>query len=238
MKGRLYGIGIGPGDPELITLKAVKAIKEVKIICVPKSEGKDGSIALSIAGRYIDPEKQEIIELSFPMHKDKERSAQIKVWQNVSDLIAQKLKSGYDVAFLTLGDPLFYSTFSYLIPFILDAAPELEIQVIPGVSSINAASAALLLPLAEGDDRIAIIPATYGDKDIREALGCFDTVVLMKVNRVMDRILKVLEETQLKDRAVFISRAGWEEEEIIKDLNSLKDRKLDYFSMVIVKKNL
>lgn len=236
MKGKLYGIGIGPGDPELITLKAINIIKEVKVICVPKSGGKDESIALTIAGRYIDPERQKIVELSFPMHK--ERSIQIKAWQNAADTIIQRLREGDDVAFLTLGDPLFYSTFSYLIPFVADLMPDVEIKVIPGVSSINAASSSLLLPLAEADERVAIIPATYKEKEIRGTLEEFDTVVLMKVNRVIDKILDILDDLGLKENAIFVSRAGWEKEEIVRDLDNLKGKKLDYFSMVIVKKNM
>lgn len=231
---KLYGIGVGPGDPELITIKAVKAIKEVKTICVPKSEGKDDSIALSIARQYVDDRRQEIVEFSFPMHKD--RDTQVKAWQMAADAIIKRIREGKDVAFLTLGDPLFYSTFSYLIPLVADAIPDIKVRVIPGVSSVNAASATLLLPLAEADERIAIIPATYGDKEIIKALEDFDTVVLMKVNRVMEKVLNILAEMDLKDRALFVSRAGWEGEEIVRDLDSLKGKKLDYFSMVIVKK--
>ncbi|MBI3398954.1 MAG: precorrin-2 C(20)-methyltransferase [Deltaproteobacteria bacterium] len=231
--GILYGVGIGPGDPELLTLKALRILKQTDIIAVPKSKEEAGSRALSIVEKVVDLKDKEIVELILPMTKDREILA--KARKEVTILLSERLKQGKDVACITLGDPLWYSTFSYLIPFIIDAIPGVKVQIIPGVSSINAAAGVALLPLAEADEKLAVIPATYGQEDLKEIVKRFDTVVLMKVSSVIEKVLTVLEELALKDKAVFVSRAGWPEERVIKDLNSLKSQNLDYFSMVIVK---
>ncbi|HBR17301.1 MAG: precorrin-2 C(20)-methyltransferase [Deltaproteobacteria bacterium RIFCSPLOWO2_12_FULL_43_16] len=234
VSGILYGVGIGPGDPELLTLKAVAILKKADVIAVPKSKEEADSRALSIVEKMVDCKGKEILELILPMTKEKEILA--KARKEVAALISEKLKQGKVVACITLGDPLFYSTFSYLIPLVMNALPEVTVKIIPGVSSINAASSAALLPLAEADEKIAVIPSTYEQEGLKEIIRGFDTVVLMKVNRVMDKVLTVLEELALKGKATFVSRAGWPEEMVIRDLDSLKGKELDYFSMVIVKK--
>ncbi|MEK7842026.1 MAG: SAM-dependent methyltransferase, partial [Deltaproteobacteria bacterium] len=104
------------------------------------------------------------------------------------------------------------------------------------VSSINAAAGSALLPIAEADEMVAVIPAAYADGRLRDVLQAFDTIILMKVNKTIDRALNILDELGLKDRAVFVERAGWPEERIVRDLNSLKGKTSDYFSLVIVKK--
>lgn len=232
--GILYGVGVGPGDPELLTLKAIKVLEEVRVIAVPKSkEGGEGR-ALAIVERLIEMRGKEVLELVFPMTKDKGILAKSR--RDAVLLLSERLKMGRDVAFITLGDPLFYSTFSYLMPLVAELLPGVNIRVIPGITSINTASSRLLLPLAEADERVAIIPATYTGGEIKRVLKGFDTVILMKVNRVMDKVLGILDELDLKGKAIFISRAGWPEEVIIRDTGSLRGKGLDYLSMVVVKK--
>ncbi len=232
--GKLYGIGVGPGDPELLTLKAVRVLGEADVVAIPKSKEESDSIALSIVKGAVDLSKKETLELMFPMTKDKEVLRKSR--EEAAAAICERLKTGKDVACITLGDPMFYSTFSYLIPLIKGKFPEVEIEIVPGISSVMASAALTVTPLTEADERIAVIPATYESDKIRHILETFDTVVLMKVNRVFDKVLGLIEELGLKEKAVFIERCGGENQRVVHNLDSLKSEKLDYLSMVIVKK--
>ncbi|MBI3755366.1 MAG: precorrin-2 C(20)-methyltransferase [Deltaproteobacteria bacterium] len=232
--GMLYGVGVGPGDPELLTLKAVRALKAADVIAIPKSKEESDSIALSIVKRSVDLSNKETVELMFPMTKDKE--VLIKARKEAAVILAHKLKQGKDVACITLGDPLFYSTFSYLIPLVREKLPQAEIKIIPGVSSVMASAAAAVMPLTEADEKLAVIPATYETEKLRDVLRDFDTIVLMKVNKVFDKVLELLSELGLKDRAVFIERCGGENQRVVRNLEILRGERLDYLSMVIVKK--
>jgi precorrin-2/cobalt-factor-2 C20-methyltransferase len=232
--GKLYGIGIGPGDPELLTLKAVRVLKEADVLAIPKSKEESDSIALSIVKGAVDLSNKEAMELMFPMTKDREVLRKARV--EAASALCERLKAGKSVACITLGDPMFYSTFSYLIPLVKEKLPEAEIEIVPGISSVMASAAVTVTPLTEADERLAVIPATYESDKIRHILETFDTVVLMKVNRVFEKILALLEEMGLKENAVFIERCGGENQRVVSNLDSLKGEKLDYLSMVIVKR--
>lgn len=234
-KGVFYGVGVGPGDPELITMKAVNVIKAVSCVAVPRSSDKGSSRALEIIKGIVDLDGKAILELPFPMTKDK--SALEASRREAASLVAEKLSCGQDVAFITLGDPLFFSTFSYLVPFIKELLPDAGVECVPGVTSFCAAASRLSVPLAETDERVIIVPAAYELDKVKEALASADTIVLMKVNRAMDGIIDLLSDAGLLDKAFFVSRAGWPEEEITTELASMKGTKPDYFSMIIVRKN-
>jgi precorrin-2/cobalt-factor-2 C20-methyltransferase len=242
MKGTLHVIGVGPGDPELMTLKALKALETIKIICVPKGREEGSSLALSIVKKAVSLDDKEIIETHFPMKKTKTGEDILdsykeldKKWDEAVSIILDKLDEGMDVAFLTLGDPMFYSTFFYLYERILKLSPGMKIIFIPGVSSINASAAAAGISLGLADEKIAILPATYVE-DIKTALQGFDTVVLMKVHRVFDKVFSTLKEMDLLDKAICITRIGMGDEKIFTDLKTLKAEDIDYFSTIIVKK--
>ncbi|MBI5665551.1 MAG: precorrin-2 C(20)-methyltransferase [Nitrospirae bacterium] len=248
MTGRLSVIGIGPGDPELLTLKAVRIIKESPVLCVPKGREEGSSLALSIVERAVSLEGKEIIEAHFPMKKTMGQGSRGKgqgldnpdlnlddKWHQISETILSRLRKGNDIAFLTLGDPTIYSTFFYLYDKLIELQPDLSIQIIPGVSSINASAARANISLGLGNERIAILPANYLD-NLKATLEMFDTVVLMKVNKVLDEITKLLREMGLIGRAVCVSRAGMEDEIIYRDITKIKQEGLNYFSMVIVRK--
>ena len=232
--GKLYGIGVGPGDPELLTLKAARVLRETDVIAVPKSKEESDSIALSIVKGTVDLSNKETLELMFPMTKDKKVLTRAR--EEAAAAIYERLLAGSDVACITLGDPMFYSTFSYLIPLLRERVPGVEIEIVPGISSVMASAALTVTPLTEADERIAVIPATYESDKIRHILETFDTVVLMKVNRVFDKVLGLLEELGLKGNAAFVERCGGANQRVVRDLDSLKDEKLNYLSMVIVKK--
>ena len=238
MAGKLYVIGVGPGDPELLTLKAVRILKDIPCICVPKGREEGSSLALSIVEKAVNINTKEVIEAYFPMRKTRagEHDCELDTkWQETIETVYSRLNKGIDTAFITIGDPTIYSTFFYLYDKLLELNPELNIEIIPGVSSINAAAARANLSLGLADEKIAILPATYMD-NIKEVLEGFDTVVLMKVHRVFDNVLKILNEMDLTDSAIYISRAGMDGERVFRNIRDIKKGDLNYFSVVIIKK--
>jgi len=246
MPGTLNVIGVGPGDPELLTLKAVRIIKGSPVLCVPKGREEGSSLALSIVEKAVDLKGKEIIEAHFPMQKTRRRGSGVRgqfsqenglddKWNEIAETILGKLRKGADVSFLTLGDPAIYSTFFYLYDRLLELQPDLNIRIIPGVSSVNAAAASAGISLGLGNDRIAILPANYID-DLKPALESFDTVVLMKVNKVLNEVVAVLSGMNLIENAVCISNAGMDNEKIFRNIKEAGEEDLNYFSTVIVKK--
>lgn len=233
--GTFYGVGVGPGDPELMTLKAVNVLKSSAVIAVPRSSDRGSSRALDIIRGVVGLDGKEVLELSFPMTKDK--AALTESRRLSASLVAERLKDGKDVAFITLGDPMVFSTFSYLVPFVRDLSEGSAIKSVPGVTSFSAAASVLGLPLAETDERIIVVPAAYELDSVRLSLAAAETIVLMKVNKAIDAITEILTEAGLIDKAFFVSRAGWPEEQVVTDLRSLKGTKPDYFSMIIIRKN-
>lgn len=254
MTGTLYVIGVGPGDPELLTLKAVRILKTVPCICVPKGKEEGSSLALSIVKKAIDLDDKEIIEAYFPMRKTKRQSAEHRAestekndpgsgpsgldmkWNETVKMVSGILNKGTDMAFITIGDPTIYSTFFYLHDRLIDLNPELRIEFVPGISSITASAARAGIPLGLADERVAVLPATYSTDDLKDVLERFNTVVLMKVHKVFDKVLALLDEMHLTMKATYISRAGMEDEQVIEDIQSLRGKELNYFSTVIVKK--
>ncbi|HEX9873230.1 MAG TPA: precorrin-2 C(20)-methyltransferase [Deferrimonas sp.] len=234
MSSRLYAIGVGPGDPELLTLKAVRILSSVPVICAPTGTAEAASYALSIVEPHIDRSRQQVLSQVFPMRRDQEGLDPF--WQEAALEVAGHIRSGRDVAFITIGDPFLYSTFLYLYRIFREKYPEIPIEVVPGISSINAAAAASGVPLGISADRIAILPATYEEQELRTTLEAFDTVILMKVHRVFDRVFGLLQELGLEKKGVFIRRVGSAEEEVVFDLASLVGQKLDYLSLLIVRK--
>ena len=231
---KIYAVGVGPGDPELITRKAERILREAQVICTPTGQADAASYALSIVAGIIDPAKQEIITQLFPMSKDE--SLLQEFWEKSANEVLEKIDCGLDVAFITIGDPLLYSTFLYLYRILRAKRPDVPIEIIPGISSINAAAAAAGIPLGMAGGRIAILPATYADEELRQTLHDFDTIVLMKVSRVFDRVYTILQELGLEKSGAFIRRVGSEQEEVVFDLATLVGKKLDYLSMLIIRK--
>ncbi len=235
--GKLYGVGAGPGAPDLLTRRAERVLQACPVICLPASaSGK--SYAGSIIENLIDHSCQEVLLMQFPMQRDQMQARPAR--ECAADQVLERLSAGYDVAFVTEGDPLLYSTFGYVLEAVKRHDPTIPIEVVPGVSSITAAAAAAALPLAAWDERIAIIPAAYaltrtGPGDLRTLFQLFDTVVLLKVNTVFAALLYLLEELDLAQHAVFVRRCSTDLEEVVFDLARLRNQSLDYFSLVIVR---
>jgi precorrin-2/cobalt-factor-2 C20-methyltransferase len=238
MTGTLYVIGVGPGDPELLTFKAARLLREVPCICVPKGREEGSSLALSIVKRALNLDGKEIVEAHFPMRKTKNSldGAELDVkWDETVRTVSDRLNKGIDMAFITIGDPTIYSTFFYLHDRLIESNPDFDIEIVPGVSSINASAARAKISLGLADEKIAVLPATYVE-NLREIFENFDTVVLMKVHRVFGKVIGILDEMHLTANAVYISRAGMEDEKIFRDIRALKEEDMNYFSMVIVRR--
>jgi precorrin-2/cobalt-factor-2 C20-methyltransferase len=231
--GTLTAIGLGPGDPELITLKGLRLLREARIVFAPvRSEGAR-SYALELAWPHLDLARQEVASLLYPMTLDQPPDE--GQWRFNARRIATRLADGSAGAFLTEGDPLLYSTFIPTLLALRDEFPGLPIQVVPGVSSVTAAAALAQVPLARLDERLAVIPATAPDAALREALGSFETVVLLKVAARFERILDLLDSLGRLDGALLVERVGTPRERVVRDLRALRGRRPDYFSLVIVR---
>jgi precorrin-2/cobalt-factor-2 C20-methyltransferase len=231
---KIYAVGVGPGDPELLTRKAERILRQVSVICAPSANPTDSSYALSIVEEFIDRSRQEVIVQTFPMKKEQEGLEPF--WEDAAREAAELVRQGKDVAFITIGDPFLYSTFLYIYRILRGKYPDVSIEAVPGITSINAAAIAAGVPLAAASERIAIIPAAFEDQGLRRVLVDFDTIVLMKVNRIFDQVYALLQELGLEKKGVFIRRVGSAEQEVVFDLGSLIGKKLDYLSLLIVKK--
>ncbi|MBM4348508.1 MAG: precorrin-2 C(20)-methyltransferase [Deltaproteobacteria bacterium] len=231
--GRLYGIGIGPGDPKLLTLKAKEIIDQADIIFCPKGDEYGTSWARSII-ETTTPAPKEFVDLTFPMTRDKKVLR--TYWQKAARRIAKEIAKGKQAAFITLGDPFIYSTYIYLLRTLRQDFPDIEVETIPGISAFNAAAARAQVPLVQGDERLAILPITNDLRGLREAFEKFDTVILMKVGSKLDKVMVLLAELDLLKHSVLVSRLGQPGERMIHDLSSLNNAEREgYLSVIIVK---
>ncbi len=231
--GRLFGVGVGPGDPELLTLKALRVVQAAPVIFVPQSETQTDSYALGIIRELLDFEKQEIVRLVFPTG-DPGKAA--SVWRDAAHTAVKRLQTGQDVAFITEGDPMLFSTFSYVLEAATAGNPGIAVEIIPGVSSITAGAATGRIPLAAPGQRLAVLPAVYGVDDLSEAAANYDTIVLMKVNRALMKSLAHLESIGLAGNAIYVRRASTPTERVVDDLGRLSEEDMDYFSLLIIRK--
>lgn len=240
MLGKLVGVGVGPGDPGLVTVKACEVLRVVGVICAPKARHERPSIALNAVKPFLEMRRNhpKILELVFPMIKDRRELE--KAWKINAEAIMTELKAGQDVAFITLGDPLFYSTFIYVYRVIAKAYPELRVEVVPGVTSITACAAASKMPIAEADDAVAVVPADLSPARIYEIAKNVDTIIFVKgIDNPAEMVESLLKGGFTRDSPlVFVKKCGGEVEEIktgiLKELQSWRVE--DYFSTIIVKK--
>ena len=229
----IYAVGVGPGDPELLTRKAERVLRSVGVILAPVSNPSEASVALGTIREFIDEDRQEIIVHQFPMTSD--RSRLIPAWQEAASLIAAHANAGRSVAFITIGDPLFYSTFIYLLRILREQWPQLPIEIVPGISSINAAAAEAALPLVEADEKMVVIPATAGIEQIKSALETCETVVLLKVKPLFAQIIELLSATGREQRTLFVERVGSPRQKVLTDFAQIAAHVPDYLSLMIIK---
>ena len=224
-KGKAYGVGVGPGDPELMTYKAVRLIRENEIIAVPGKDAKE-SVAYKIAVQAA-PELAEktLVPVYMPMVKDRELIE--KEHRKGAELLEEYLSKGQNVVYLTLGDPTIYCTFSYL-QHILEA-DGYEVELVSGISSFCAAAARLGIPLTEWDEALHVVPAVHKTEDKLDQPG---TYVLMKSASHMGEIKELLRKSGRK--AVAVENCGMEDEKIYRDTEEIPDD-AGYFSLIIAK---
>ena len=232
--GCLFGVGVGPGDPELITVKAYRILKEAPVIAYPKKRAGSKSYALEIVELYVDAEEKSMLGLVFPMTKDPAELA--AKWQQTTDRVWEVLVQGQDVAFVTEGDPMLYSTFIHLARLLKEQHPDVEIQSIPGISSVNAAASRLKQPLADGDESVAIVPARDDPEAMRQVLMSHDCVVFIKVAKVLDRMLDVLAELNLTQSAMVATKLTAGDEQIWRNVEDLRGSELNYLTLMVVRK--
>ncbi len=241
MAGRFIGIGVGPGDPELITLKAVKALQAADIICIPKSHANKPSLAFTMVKNILDQRKQpaEILELIFPMTKDELGNKAL--WTKNAGIIAEKVASGKVIAFITLGDPMFYSTFIYLYQSLKEEYPKLHLEIIPGVTSLTACAASAKIPLAEKEEVVSVIPSDFDTKLIEETAKHADNLVFIKCAYRLKELIPIVERSGFKENSTIalVRRCTMPEEEVlVGKLSDVQNWNIceDYFSVAIIKK--
>lgn len=218
-KGKLIGIGVGPGDTELLTLKAAKVLKSVPVVFSPKSSKEKESIALSIVKPILEERKDYkrlmLVEPIFPMIEDKDELE--KIWTSASEMIAQYLDSGRDVAFITLGDTSVFSTYSYVQKKLID---RYEIETIPGITSFTACAAAKNRALVEQNQILTIVPKI--DDRLEQVLEYSDSIVLMKASRNRAELENKIEEKDRNKEIYSVQNCTRENEKIIEGFSDEK----------------
>ncbi len=231
--GTLYGIGVGPGDPDLITLKAVKILQRVSCVFAAASSRNSHSLA----ERTISPHLREdtpVVRLNFPMTRD--RTKLTEAWEKNARSIMKVLETGEDAALITLGDPMTYSTFGYIMRTMTSQTPLVPIRIIPGITSFQAASAATGWVLAEGEESFAVVSGALGPDRLREVLEHTDTVVILKVYRQYRKIMEALKELDMTGRSVLVSQCGLSDEKIVWEPMENMNGTPPYLSLMLVRK--
>jgi precorrin-2/cobalt-factor-2 C20-methyltransferase len=237
---KLFCVGCGPGDPELLTVRAMNLIKSAEVIFAPTAREGKPSIALSVVEKYIDS-SIKTISLVFPMIKDKELLKDY--WKRNADEIANAVRLGKKVVYLTVGDPALYSTWIYIHRELKRNHEDIEIEIVPGVASMFAIAARAKLSLAEGEETVAVVPACYDMERVRRTANACDTVIFLKDGRYFDNVIKMLGDAGFHDDAtIAIAQDVSDDGEILdmKKLSELSGKKgptEKYFSIMVAKKN-
>jgi precorrin-2/cobalt-factor-2 C20-methyltransferase len=236
---KLFCVGCGPGDPELLTVKAVNLIKNAEIIFAPTAREGKPSIALSVVERYVD-KFAKIVDLIFPMIKD--RQSLIDYWKRNADEIADAVRAEKRVIYLTVGDPALYSTWIYVHRELQKNHHDIEIDIVPGIASMFAFAAQAKMSLAEGDETLAIVPACYSLDRVKQMANSCDTIIFLKDGRYFDSVIEMLADVGFEDDSMIaiaqdVSITG----EIMKmsklsDLRGRKGMTEKYFSIMVAKK--
>ena len=232
--GSFYGVGVGPGDPELLTIKAQKTLQKVAVISFTQLDDGKESYALSVVRGVLEAAEPEFLAITIP--SDDETPVSPQTWTDAAAEIAGHLSQGKDVAFITEGDPMLYSEFFQVLGSVKSVVPDLEFEVIPGVSSVMAAAASSGMPLVTHGQRLTILPKVYGIDDLREAITNSDTTVLMEVDRDLLQALANLEKLGLTGKATYVRQASTSRENVVEDISKLEAEDLDYFSLLIIRR--
>ena len=237
---KLFCVGCGPGDPELLTIRALNLIKEADVIFVPTSKSDKPSIALSIVAKYIN-KTTKIINLVFPMIKDKDSLKDY--WEKNTSEISQMVRTGKKTVYLTVGDPSLYSTWIYIHRELKKNHKDIQIEIIPGITSIFAFAAESKISLVEGNEHLSIVPACYDLNKVKNTVKSSDTIVFLKDGRYFDNVIEMLpdagfgEESQIAIAQDVSTKENILEIKHLKDLKGKKQPSQKYFSIMVVKRN-
>lgn len=225
MSGTLFLVGVGPGDPELLTLKAARVIAAADVVAHPET-GEGAALALSIAALHVAPRATRL-PVAIPMSTD--RAPAQAAYDAAAETIAAHLAGGRSVAWLCEGDPLFYGSAMYLLGRLAGRAP---VEIVPGVTSLTAAAAAIARPLAARNETLKILPAPLPDEILRAELQGAPAVALIKIGRHFDRIRALLEETGHAESAVVVEHATAPNQRITR-LAAFAHGERPYFSIIL-----
>jgi len=226
MSARLYGLGVGPGDPELITLKALRLLQAVPVLAYPAPE-KGDSLAREIVANHL-PGGQTEIAIRMPMVASRFPAQEIYDWAEGE--LGRHLEAGRDVAVLCEGDPFFYGSFMYLFGRLAERFP---VEVVPGVSSLTACAASLGAPLAARNDVLIVIPAPLPEAELTERLAKVEAAAIIKVGRHFEKVRRVLTALGLAERARYVERATMASQRIL-PLEAVESDSVPYFSMILL----
>lgn len=233
----LYGVGVGPGDPRWLTLRAAEVLRATDVVALPRGDRVASSRAFAVVEPYLDVERQKLLNLPFSTAPDADADASREA---IFDAVAPELAAGRAVAFPVLGDPLMYGSFIYLYERVKARLSDVYTEIVPGVSAFAGAAARVGRALARGDERVAILPAVY-ERDLdelRSTLTHFDTTILLKVHRCLDRVLDLIDELGLSADSWYAERVGMADERLVHDVSTLRDHTEEppYLSLLVVRR--
>lgn len=226
--GRLIGVGVGPGDPDLLTIKAVKAIRAAPVVAYVSANG-GASLARQIVAEHLTGEAKEI-KFTLPMSPLPELAQ--AAYDEGASRIGTELEKGLNVVALCEGDPMFYGSFGHIFQRL---TPQYPSEVIPGISSVMAAAATARLPLGFGQDCFAVIPATMPEELLKARLKASNSAVILKLGRHLEKVRSVLDQLGLSGRSVYVERASQAEEKVM-PINDFNQPEAPYFSLIIISK--
>lgn len=229
--GVLFGVGVGPGDPMLLTLKADAVIQQADVIAYISNQ-QGFSLSKSIAENSLSKKRQsEFEELAINLTMSSDRTDINKMYDKAAAEIALHLKKGKQVAFLCEGDPMFYGSFAYLLSRL---GSQYDIQIIPGICSVHAAAAACKVPLGLLSEKIAVFSGRHSNKEILNALNTFENIVILKAGRARQQLINLIQQAGRVSDACYIEYASQTEQIIVSDISELADEAGPYFSLFLI----
>ncbi|MFD5541910.1 precorrin-2 C(20)-methyltransferase [Streptomyces sp. NPDC127079] len=230
MSSRLVGVGVGPGDPELVTVKGVNALRAAEVVVVPVMDGGERGRAEATVLHYVGAEK--VVRVVFALNERSDRGRREAAWDAAGAKVAELLRAHRSVAFATIGDPNVYSTFTYLAQTVAALVPDVVVETVPGITAMQDLAARSGAVLTEGTEPLTLVPVTAGTEALKDALGGPGTVVAYKFGRQAGAVLAALRETGRVDDAVWGSALGLDEESI-RPAAELDGAPLPYLSTLI-----
>lgn len=227
---KFYGIGVGPGDSSLLTIKAVEILKNIDILVTPNGKKGGESIAFNIVKEYLNP-NVEIKERHFPMTSNEEELN--KAWDEIAEEVRVDVENGKNVAFITLGDPMVYSTYIYLLKRLIN---KIDVETIPGITSFLNIASSQNYPLVEGDSPLTIVPCTMDEDKLDKILSSETSLVLMKVYKNFKKVIELIKKNNLEKYAVLVSNSSQNREKVYKDITEITEDEISYFSTILINK--